>query len=181
MSLNNTLKALKESRSLVTIKREKIDENKIQGFLLDYSQELVLIQYVYDFRLDGLLALRLSDITSIESTKTDVFQTQLIHDEGLLTNFSFETNYNVKSWTSLVRDISSEFRFIIVEDENPKDPLFFLGEISLITEEKVSIRCFSGTAKWNESLSEIPVEDISSIQAGNNYVRVYARYFSKSS
>ncbi len=179
MKLHKKLRAFKESRSLVTIKRQNIDRNKIQGFLLDFSDELILIQYVYDFNLDGFMALRISDITSIESTKTDIFQTQLLDDEGLLSNIDFETSYNIKNWATLINNLSPEFRFLILEDENPEYPLFFLGEISKIAKDGVSIRGFSGAANWDDELSEISFKDISSLQAGNNYAQVYERYFSK--
>lgn len=92
--------------------------------MLDFSNELLLIQYVYDFNLDGLMALRVSDVTSIEFTKTDMLQTQFLEDG-------------------------------------------------------VSIRGFSGAANWDDELSEISYEDISSLQAGNKYVQVYERHFSK--
>lgn len=179
MKLNKKLRYLKESRALITIKRKKIDGNKIQGFLLDFSDELILIQYVYDFNFDGLMALRVSDITSIESTKTDVFQTKLLEGEGILSKTKFEVGYNVKNWVTLINGLSSDFRFLILEDENPEYPLFFLGEISKANEDCVSMRCFSGAGNWDDELSEISFEDISSLQVGNNYAQVYERYFSK--
>lgn len=45
-------------RKLVSINRDAIDSNSIQGFILGFSDELVVIQYIYDFRLDGPLIIR---------------------------------------------------------------------------------------------------------------------------
>ena len=71
------------SEYLVSIERENIDGNKIQGFLLGESDEYVLISYVYDFHLDGLMVLRKMDISLVETTKTDKLQTLLLKDEGI--------------------------------------------------------------------------------------------------
>ena len=67
------------SHELVSIKREKIDGNKIQGFIIDESGGLILVSYVYDFNLDGLMVLRKKDITKLETTKTDKLLLEVIN------------------------------------------------------------------------------------------------------
>ena len=62
------------NKALVSIGRANIDTRSIQGFVLACSDELVLIQYVYDFNLDGLMVLRVSDISSIKCSATNGFQ-----------------------------------------------------------------------------------------------------------
>ena len=76
------LSKLKEGRNLISIRRGNIDGHKIQGFLLDYSEELILINYVYDFILDGLMVLRRSDISEIKTDKTALLQTQILKEIG---------------------------------------------------------------------------------------------------
>ena len=51
-----------KQRNLVSIRRGEIDGCSIQGFVLGLSENLVLLQYVYDFHLDGLMLLRTADI-----------------------------------------------------------------------------------------------------------------------
>ncbi len=79
----NDLNEMMTDRKLVSIRRDAIDSNSIQGFVLAASDELLLIQYVYDFNLDGLMVLRLSDVTEIKSGATDKFQKQLLIDEQI--------------------------------------------------------------------------------------------------
>lgn len=179
MKLNKKLRVLKDSRSLVTIRRKKIDGNSIQGFLLVHSDELIVIQYVYDFNLDGLMALKTSDVTSIESTMTDIFQTQLLAEEGQLSKVNFELKLNVDSWATLINELRPNFKFLILEAESSEPPNFYLGEILKATKDSVSIRCFSGAANWDDEISELALQDITALQAGNNYALVYERYFSR--
>ncbi|WHI48412.1 hypothetical protein [Microbulbifer sp. VAAF005] len=177
--MDEELNKLKEEKNLVTIKREAIDGHKIQGFVLAHSKELVLIQYVYDFNLDGLMVLRLSDVSSIESTKTDLFQTQIFKDEGLYSRIDFSKEYDVTNWYTVLSTIGRENGFFIIEDEDPEYPIFLLGELRIIGEDSVSMLGFSGAANWDDEYSEMSYEDISSFQVGNKYSNMYKRYFER--
>lgn len=170
---------LKEDRNLISIRREEIDGRRIQAFLLDYSENLVLVRYVYDFILDGLMVLRRSDISEIKSDKTDLFQTQILKDEGVYSEVEFDAKCSLDSWKSVFSTLGASHRFVTIEDENPEYPLFYLGEIRNMGEESLSIAGFSGAANWDDEVSEVYYEDISCVQIGNNYANVYERYFER--
>ena len=173
------LKKLKKSKILVSIERKNIDDRTIRGFILKYSTELVLIQYVYDFHLDGLMVLRIFDITEIKSDKTDIFQTQLLKDERLYSKINFSKRYKIENWYSVLSTIGRKYDLIIIEDENIKCcPIFIIGKLHKITKESVFILGFSGVASWDDELSEIYYEDITSFQV--DYANVYKRFFKKS-
>ena len=177
--MTDHLSKLKECRNLVSIRREEIDDRRIQAFLLDYSEELVLIKYVYDFVIDGFMVLRQSDISDIKSDKTDLLQTQLLKDEGIYAGVDFCIECDLTCWNKVFSTIGSFSRFITIEDENPEYPLFYLGEILKIGVESVSILGFNGTANWDDDISEIYYENISCVQIGNNYANIYERYFER--
>jgi hypothetical protein len=87
-------------RELVSIRRDDINANSIQGFILGFSDELVLIQYVYDFRLDGLMVLRAADITEVTCNATDELQKKLLIAEGLFQQVPFESSFDLRDWKS---------------------------------------------------------------------------------
>jgi hypothetical protein len=58
-------------RDLVSIERSNIDQNSIQAFVLASSDELIVLQYVYDFTLNGLMVLRTKDVTKVRCSATD--------------------------------------------------------------------------------------------------------------
>jgi len=173
------LTKLKESRTLVSIKRDAIDEHQIQGFLLAFSKKLLLIQFVYDFHLDGLMVLRRSDISRIKSTKTDIFHTQMLKEEGLFSQVNFTKEYDVKNWAAVFSTIGKESAFIIIEDENTDHPIFLIGEQQNIGKKSVSVLGFNGVANWDDEVSEMKYKDINSFQAGNNYTNTYKNYFKR--
>ena len=177
--MSSKLEKLKQSQTLVSIRRESIDGLRIQGFILAYSKELILIQYVYDFNLDGLMVLRRSDISEIDADKTDIFQTQILKDEGLFSEVDFQKEYDVKDWRTVLNTVGKEYGLVIIEDEVSEDPEFLLGKIQDIKNDSVSILGFTGAASWHEEPTEISYEDISSFQAGNNYLMMYKKYFER--
>jgi len=101
---------------LVSIERKDIDPNRIQAFILGVSSKLVLVQYVYDFNIDGLMVLRLSDLTDICCSKTDKFQLELLKDEKLYDKINFNLNYDLTDWKTAVSDLSRDFEYLILED-----------------------------------------------------------------
>ena len=177
--MSSKLEKLKKSQTLASIRRESIDGLRIQGFVLAYSKDLILIQYVYDFNVDGIMVLRRSDISEIDTDKTDIFQTQILKDEGLFAEVDFQKEYDVKDWPTVLNSVGKDYGLVIVEDEISEDPEFLLGEIQDIKNNSVSILGFTGAANWHKEPTEINYEDISSFQAGNNYSKMYKRYFER--
>ncbi|MFM9926872.1 hypothetical protein VLK31_28065 [Variovorax sp. H27-G14] len=164
---------------LVSIYRTGIDDHQIQGFVLAASPALVLLQYVYDFRLDGLMALRIEDITQIEVTATDRLQKQLITDEGLAHQSPLTEQFNAVSWRELISSLSPANSLMILECEAGEFNDFVIGKICQINGESLQIRTFSGTGEWADVTTELHYEDITCCQVGTNYANVYQRYFER--
>lgn len=175
----NEFRRFEQQRSLITIRREGVDGNKIQGFVLGSSDQLVLLQYVYDFNLDGLMVLRTADISEVYRNETDEFQEKLLADEGLLPRVPFEEAVDLSSWSSAIADLSRKHAFLILECELLDDPDFAVGQVVEIGTADVAIRYFTGTARWLNEPVRLAYDDITACQANTNYVNVYKRYFAR--
>jgi len=167
---------LKNQKCLISIRREKIDDARIQGFVLGFSEDLILIHYVSDFRLDGLMILRVNDISEIGSDKTDQLQTEILKANGICSQVNFDREYNFSDWHSIFSTLASEFPLITIEDEG-EYPILMIGKLRSVGKESVKIHEFTGAARWLDDISEMYFEDISSFQASNHYANVYQQYF----
>ena len=168
---------LLKKRNLLSVRRSGIDENRVQGFLLGYSRNLVLIHYVYDFRLDGLMIFNRNDITFIASDKTDLFQTEILKDAGIFGEVDFNIECDLSNWQSALSSMRNLKRFLVVEDEKSDYPLLYIGEVIRIDKDHIDIMEFSGAGNWDKEASTVYFEDISCVQIGNNYANVYEDYF----
>lgn len=168
-----------KERNLISIARGKIDPNSIQGFVVGYSRDLVAIQYVYDFNLDGLMVLRVSDITEVRCTATDKFQKSLLSQEQLLERVPFESVLQLSDWRSIISQFAKEHPLMILECEAMKEKVFVIGRVLKSTADEIHIRHFSGAANWERHPRRLKIADISSCQVGTNYLNVYQRHFER--
>lgn len=168
-----------EQRSLISLRRDRIDDNAIQGFVIGTSDDLVLLQYVYDFRLDGLMVLAVADITEVRCTATDRFQQTLLDTDGLVAQVPFGLRINLEDWRSAIADLAHGYPLLILECERLEAPDFVIGRVKEMAHGEVRLECFSGAANWDEELVSLKYEDITSCQAGTNYTNVYQRYFER--
>jgi len=171
--------AHQNQRSLISITRKGIDDQSIQGFVIAASDELVLLQYVYDFRLDGLMVLAVSDITEVRRTATDRFQQTLLAAEGLLEQVPFGLSINLKNWRSAISDLASRYSLLILECERLEEPDFAIGRVLKVARDDVRLEYFSGAANWDETPVRLRYKEITSCQAGTNYINVYQRHFAR--
>jgi hypothetical protein len=83
------LSEFRKAKSLISVEREEIDDQSIQGFVVNFDSHWIALQYIRDFCHDGLIFLRRADLTSIESRATDRFQRSMIEADGLLDLIDF--------------------------------------------------------------------------------------------
>jgi hypothetical protein len=166
-------------RDLVSVRRNEIDDNAIQGFVLASSEELVVLQYVYDFNLDGLMVLRIDDITEVRCSATDKFQKSLLEQEGLIATVSFGSDFALSNWRSVISQLSKEYALMILECEAGDEKDFVIGRILTTTTTGAQVRYFSGAANWVRKPVELKFKDITSCQVGTNYLNVYQRHFER--
>ena len=171
------LEKYKNSQQLVSIKRKRIDDEPVQGFLLGYSDKLVLLQYVYDFNLDGLVVIRRSDISKIRSSKTDIFHTQLLKDQGIFEKINFSCPYPLKSWRDILDGFCHKGEIIIVENEESDPLVFIIGKPIKLGKKRVAMKEFDSEGAWISSPVKIAYQDITILKVDINYIKVYKCYF----
>jgi hypothetical protein len=172
------LRAHIKRRDLISLRRTKIDDQSIQGFVLDCSEWLILLQYVYDFHLDGFMVLRRPDITELKTKATDRFQRQLLLSEGVLDQVEFSFRAPIQSFDSFLASRASD-EIVIVEDEVSKPDRFLIGTVSHLDGGIATIRHFTGVARLVEPPENIPINQITSCQTRTNYSRFYERHFER--
>ena len=144
-----------KKRNLVSVRRSEIDDNSIQGFILAASEQLVVVQYVYDFNLDGLMVLRVADITEVRCSATDKFQKSLLAREKLIERVPFAEAFDLRNWRSVISQFSKDYGLMILESETTDGNAFVIGRVLKTTTTEAQFQHFSGAANWVESPAKL--------------------------
>lgn len=178
VTTNLELKRARDAQELVSIRRDRCDELSIQGFVLHFSEALVLVQQIYDFHLDGLLLLRRADITSLHETDTDRFHKRLLREEGLLGRVPFGLRPPVSSYDVYLRSLP-ENALVILENELAEEKEFTIGIPISVRDSEASLCCFDGAGNWQDELVSVNLDQITMCSVETNYTRFYARHFAR--
>jgi hypothetical protein len=163
--------------SLVSIYRDLIDGQSTDGYVLAFSDQLVVLQYVYDFHLDGLKVLRVADISEVDSSDTNDFQKQLMIKEGLEQQVPFGMTLDAADWPTVLAQLSATYPMMIIECEDSDENSFVIGRVIRILDDSVEMLGFAGNGTWDEESVTLAFEDITCCQVGSNYLKVYERHF----
>lgn len=166
-------------RDLISVRRDDIDDAAIQGYVLAASSELLALQYIYDFQLDGVMLLRTIDLTDVNCSKTDRFQKELLVREGLEQQIPFGQRFEVTGWHAAIAKLANEFPLMIVECEALDEPEFAIGRVHALHDDLVDFECFTGAANWSAAIEEIALQDVTCCRVDTHYINFYRRHFER--
>lgn len=163
----------------MSTRRRDVDDHGIQGFLVGLSEDLLAIEYVYDFQIDGLMVLRRSDITEVRRTATDEFQERLLKQEGIRPGSQTPMPLDLDSWGQLIRQLSGHYPLMILERELGPSPEFAIGCPIRATAAQVEFQSFSGTGKWSSKTERLKYSQLTCLQVNTRYLSFYQRHFER--
>ena len=174
-----SLATFSKNHNLVSVHRQGIDDRGIQGFVVGVSDDLLALEYVYDFQIDGLLVLRISEITDIKRTATDEFQEKLLKQEQIRPGSQRPAPLDLSAWPGLVKQLAQHYPIMILERELGPSPEFVIGKPTKLSQAQVEFLTFSGTGKWSDTPRRLRYSQITSLQVNNRYSNFYQKYFSR--
>ncbi|MEK8034971.1 hypothetical protein AACH06_29500 [Ideonella sp. DXS29W] len=174
-----TLPAYLKTKSLVSVRRRDVDDFGIQGFLVGLSDNLVALEYLCDFQLDGLTVLRRSDITEVRRTETDEFQERLLKREGIQAGTQAPMPLQLEGWKSLIQQLSDHYPLMILERELGPSPEFAIGRPIRATATQVEFHTFTGTGRWSTKTERLKYAQITCLQVNTRYLGFYQRHFDR--
>ena len=152
-------------------------EENISGFILDRSNDFLLIQNIEEFDLNGYYIIRKKNIDSILSSKTEKKIRQILDSENLLEKgFGLNKKIKLTSMKSIFTDLKKHDYFAIVECENIKEPTFNIGEIAKVSKKSVGIRYFSPEAIIEKQPTKIKFKEITLVKFDDRYTNIYRKY-----
>lgn len=167
-----------ENEMIIKIKRDNVDSDEFVGFPILLSDELLLMSKIVDFRNDGCIVFRVSDITDAYSTSDSDFYEKICKQEGLreksLEGLCVSEVYNLKSVLSQLLDFNG---FVSVGCEFEDNELYYsIGKLVRVERDILYLRHFGLDGQWEEEDREIEISKISFVSFNDSYSKFFYKY-----
>lgn len=163
-----------ESFHEITIWRGKIEDNSIDCVPIAVGRDLLLIQYLYDFQIDGYKILRIKDITCIRSGKHERHSERILKEEGVFDCIHKPNIDDADSWSQMFSELMVLGKYIVVQCENFGD--MYIGQVVEVAKTSLSMRYFDFFGIWNEETAKVLYKDITMVSFDDRYSTIISRY-----
>jgi len=176
-----TLKKIKyhlDNKKYCKIKR-LIDQTSIEfakGYIVDYSDNFLLLQETIDFEIDGYSIIPMNTITEIIFSNKDKYFHKIMELEGLVNKIQNQYKIDLTNWNSILKSIRKLGFKVIIENENPDDLSFDIGPITKITDSAVYIRYFDPQGFLDAKSTKITWDLITKVQFDTRYINIFGKY-----
>lgn len=135
---------------IVEFKRKKIDKQRLGGFLLDYSEELTLINVLTDdYFLNGYTVIRNKDVTKYDVyCNPEYFLCRAIKLKQITPDKLPEVD--LTNWETLLRTASYLFPLITIHREKISPNACNIGKISSIGKKHFCLYEIDTVALWDQ-------------------------------
>ena len=172
------LRKCQKNRDLVKINRTVTEgEADIYGVIFEFSDELMQLAEVKNFKFDGEVIIRMDHYDSIRSNAFDETCKQILIAEKQLSKAKPKwTKLNLSSWNSVCKELKKMDFHVIVECEDLKKPTFIIGPIEKINTKSVEIRNYDATGKLDKKRTKIKFKNITLLKFADEYSTTFRKY-----
>ena len=148
--------------------RNKIDDNKLSGFVISYNDDLTLLHHVdSDFKLHGYSIFRNSDVTSwTVFDSPDYFMNRALRLKGIRPRRP--RALDISSWRLAFETASRNWPLFALHREALRNDVCWVGRYVDSTPKTVTLYEISPTAEW-EKPTRFRIADITRIDFGGGY------------
>lgn len=174
-----THKKLQKENVFVDVFTDMFNES-MYGFIRKSNNDFLLLEYYNDNGLyNGIIVLRLSDITRIKWDNNDINSTQ-----KLISKHSDEKKIaaiKIDSIQDILKSINMIFKYVCIHIQDIDDGMCIIGEIEEMDESTLIVKEFGTRATLDRGRIMISLDDITRIDAGGIYETGLLKTFKKSS
>ncbi|RFS17601.1 hypothetical protein [Emticicia sp. C21] len=178
MTILEKIKYHHDNRKYCQIKRivGKDSYEQSSGYIVDYSENFVLMHEVDDFLPEGYLIFTIQSVKEIKHTTGNKYYDKIIHLEGIIDKIENKHKPNLFTWTTIFQSIKKAGFNVIIENEDPEDESFDIGPITKVTANAVYVRYFDGEGFLSAQSTKITWNFITIAKFDDRYINIYSKY-----
>lgn len=148
----------------------------ISGYIVDYSDSLIILQEANEFEILGFHILPVNQIKEVRFNRADRYCDKIITWEGEKGKLGVRYQIDLSSWATVFKSLKKQGLIIIIECEAAKINTFNIGPITRTVNQVVYIQYFDATGYLDEKSTSIDFESITKVQFDTRYINVFGKY-----
>lgn len=178
MTILEKIKDHHDNKKYCQIKRKVGKDSYAQtnGYIVDCSENFVLVHEVSDFQPLAYLIFTIQSVKEIKYHNGNRYYDKIIHSEGIIDKIENKHKPNLSSWTSIFQSIKKAGFNVIIENEDPDDNSFDIGPITKVTDNAVYVRYFDTKGFLREKSTKITWDLITIVKFDDIYINTYSKY-----
>lgn len=157
----------------------KVGNNKIEnkyGYIVDLSDDYVLLQETDDFEFRGYLIIPINTISEVRFNNKDRYYDKIMNWEKLTDKIERKYDVNLSNWESIFKSIKKLNLNVIIENEDPDDYSFDIGPITKVSKEAVYTRYFNTQGFLDTEITKIIWGKITIVEFDDRYINIFSKY-----
>lgn len=152
-------------------------DNEWHGVPIAVTDEYVLLRQLVDFRFDGYVVVRLSDVVLVvhDEFATRVIRSENMHDFTVPTSVTAVATAMESSMHDVVTAVMNRYRYAVL-DRNEEVDEFHLGEIVRVSNDDASIVLIDGEGVCEKVPTRVPIDEIAVVRFDELYVNLCGKY-----
>jgi len=169
------------NKRFTRITRKVSDDSEFlsRGYVVDCSNDFVVIQETDDFKLLGFDILPISQIIKIRYNNHDRNYDKIMDWENEKTSLGLKTKIDLTDWKTIFKTLQKKNMNIIVECESPDISSFTIGPVNKVTDKSVFVLNFDASGFLDEKPTKIDFQNISKIMFDDRYIDIFCKYIRK--
>lgn len=163
------------NKQQISIERNEIDDNAITAIPISESEKLLLIEYIYDFNMDGFKVILIDTITSVVRSEVEIFHDKIFKEEGIKSEFDNISDLPIHNWYVLFGAVMHTEKVIDISLGKTEDA-FYVGRIIHVNDTFIEFQEISPTGEWDKDTVLIYYDDIIMASFQNRYSQILAKY-----
>lgn len=178
MIIRQQIKFHLDNKKFCRIKRQVANDTfeYNNGYIVDNSEDFILMLESDDFKLLGYLVFNISTIVQIRFNNNDKYYDKIMDWENQVDNVKKKHRIDLTNWSTIFRTIKKTGYNVIIENEDPEDKSFDIGPIIKTTKSAIYIQYFNAKGILDNEITKITFDKISIVQFDNNYINVFSKY-----
>lgn len=157
------------TRAPVRLTRHIPGADVIQGYVVGIGRKWVLLANLDSLRIDGYIAVRLTDIARLQPRRTRVLTKKVVRARNTWPPAAPTTAVDLDTTRRLIATAHEHATLVVLHPEREDPDVAFVGVPSKYGPRSLWLTEITPKAKWNGSISEWKFAEITRVEFSGSY------------